>query len=290
MKPAPFEYVVPDSLTEVLELVAKHGDDAKLLAGGQSIVPAMNFRLTQPSLIVDLNRLDELNYINEGSNGILKIGAMTRQRQLERDPVIKAKAPLLHETMPYIAHEQIRNRGTLGGSIAHADPASEIPVIITALGGRVLFQSLKGHRWVNADDCFVGIFTTDIALDEVLIEVEIPPLPERTGWAFTEFARRRGDYALIGLAVVMTLDEGGVCQAAKVVYLNAGDLPVTAEAASSLLVGERPSEKLFVSVAEEAQLEINPTGDIHATESYLRHLAKVLTIRALNRAYERIEV
>jgi carbon-monoxide dehydrogenase medium subunit len=288
MKPAPFEYVVPDSLTEVLELVAKHGEDAKLLAGGQSIVPAMNFRLTQPSLLVDLNRLDELNFITEGGNGVLKIGAMTRQRQLERDPLIKAKAPLLHETMPYIAHEQIRNRGTLGGSIAHADPASEIPVIITALSGRILFQSLRGQRWVSADDCFVGIFTTDIAPDEVLIEVEIPPLPDRTGWAFTEFARRQGDYALIGLAVVMTLDEGGVCQAAKVVYLNAGDLPVTAEVASLLMIGETPTDKLFKAVAEEAQLEINPTGDIHATEPYLRHLAKVLTLRALNSAYERI--
>ena len=289
MKPAPFEYAVPDSLIEVLELLASHGEDAKLLAGGQSLVPAMNFRLTQPSLLIDLNRLDELDYIFENSDGLLKIGAMTRQRQLERDPLIEIKAPLLHETMPFIAHEQIRNRGTFGGSIAHADPASELPVIITALNGRVLFQSLRGQRWVSADDCFVGIFTTDIEADEMLIEVEIPPLPPRTGWSFNEFARRSGDYALIGLAAVMTLDEEGICWSAKIVYLNAGDTPVSAEAASSILIGERPSRELFESVAEEAQLEINPTGDIHATEPYLRHLARVLTVRALTTAYERIE-
>lgn len=287
MKPAPFEYVVPDSVNEVLELLVEHGDDAKLLAGGQSLVPAMNFRLTQPSLIIDLNRLDNLDYISESSSSALKIGAMTRQRQIERSSLIKAKAPLLHETMPFIAHEQIRNRGTLGGSIVHADPASELPVIITALSGRVLFQSLRGQRWVSADDCFVGIFTTDIEPDEMLIEVELPPMPPRTGWAFTEFSRRVGDYALIGLAAVMTLDEGGVCRSTKIVYLNAGDLPVSAEVASSILIGQRPTRELLKTVAEEAQLEINPTGDIHATETYLRHLARVLTLRALTTAYER---
>ena len=160
MKPAPFEYLAPDSLSSALEIMAEHGDDAKLLAGGQSIIPAMNFRLVQPTLLVDLNRLTDLDYIKAGVNGGLRIGALTRLRQLERDPLVASRAPLIYESMHYIAHPQIRNRGTIGGSLVHADPAAELPVFMVALGGRFLVRNNSGERWISTDDCFIGIFTT----------------------------------------------------------------------------------------------------------------------------------
>jgi len=162
-------------------------------------------------------------------------------RRLERDPLAAAHAPLLHEAMPFVAHPQIRNRGTLGGSLAHADPAAELPVVAVALGARIRAQSARGERWIRVDDFFQGFFTTALAPDELLVEVALPPLPPRTGCAFTEFARRRGDYALAGVAAVVTLDEAGVCRAAQLVYLNLGAGPVDARGAAGLLLGERPS-------------------------------------------------
>jgi carbon-monoxide dehydrogenase medium subunit len=284
MKPAPFEYLAPDSMLSALEIMTAHGEGAKLLAGGQSLVPAMNFRLTQPAVLVDLNKLDDLAYIKR-QNGGLRIGAMTRQRHLERDPLVAQVAPLLAEAVPHIAHVQIRNRGTLGGSLAHADPAAELPVIMVALGGRFLLKRASSERWVRASDFFQGIFTTELAADEILAEIEIPRMEQRTGWSFFEFARRSGDYALIGVAALITLDERNHCRSAQLVYLNAGETPLVAHKAASLLVGQSPSDELFQSVADVAsQEEIAPSGDIHASVAYLKHLARVLTIRALRRA------
>lgn len=284
MKPAPFEYLAPDSMLSALELMAMHGDGAKLIAGGQSLVPAMNFRLTQPAVLVDLNKLDELAYIKR-QNGGLRIGAMTRQRHLERDPLVAQAAPLLAEAIPHIAHVQIRNRGTLGGSLAHADPAAELPVIMVALEGRFLLKRASGERWVTATDFFQGIFATELAADEILAEIEIPRMDQRTGWSFVEFARRSGDYALIGVAALITLDERHQCRGARLVYLNAGETPLVAHKAASLLVGQSPTDELFQAAANVAsQEEIAPSGDIHASVAYLRHLARVLTIRALRRA------
>lgn len=284
MKPAPFEYLAPDSMLSALELMAAHGDGAKLIAGGQSLVPAMNFRLTQPAVLVDLNKLDELAYIKR-QNGGLRIGAMTRQRHLERDPGVAQVAPLLAEAIPHIAHVQIRNRGTLGGSLAHADPAAELPVIMVALGGRFLLKRVSAERWVAATDFFQGIFTTELAADEILAEIEIPGMDQRTGWSFVEFARRSGDYALIGVAVLITLDENEHCRGARLVYLNAGETPLVAHKAASLLVGQSPTDELFQAVADVASREeIAPSGDIHASVAYLQHLARVLTMRALRRA------
>ena len=287
MKPASFDYAAPNSLEAALALKAQHGDDAKFLAGGQSLIPAMNFRLVQTSLLVDVNNIRELDYVHE-SNSELHIGAMTRQRRLERDPLVKTRAPLLHEAIPWVAHPQIRNRGTIGGSIAHADPAAELPVVAVALGAKLKIQSSHESRWVAAADFFKGLFTVDLAADEMLTEIVLPALPLRTGTAFVEFARRRGDYALMGVAAVVTLDEKGMCQDGRLVFLNAGEGPLNAKQASGMLRGQMLSPKLIdESATLAAQNEIQPMGNVHASAEYQRHLAKVLAKRALKTALER---
>ncbi len=287
MKPAPFEYHVPDSMEEILSLLHRYGSDAKLLAGGQSLVPAMNFRVVQPSALIDLNRVKELDYVCE-QGGRLRMGAMTRERRLEFDPLVSSRSPLLAEAMPHVAHPQIRNRGTLGGSLANADPAAELPVIMLALGARLKARSAASERWVEARDFFSGMFTTDLAPDEMLVEIEVPFSPAHTGWSFLEVAPRAGDYALMGVAALVTLDERKICQQARLVYLNAGDGPVEAREAAQLLEGAIPSAELFESAAAVAsEKEINPFGNIHASIEYQRHLANVLTKRALGIAAKR---
>jgi len=291
MKPPAFEYHAPDSLDAALELMAQHGADAKVLAGGQSLVPAMNFRVAQPALLVDLNGLAELDTIRQSDDGELRIGAMTRQRRLERDPLVAQFAPLLHEAMPHVAHPQIRNRGTLGGSLAHADPAAELPVVTVALGARFRAQSANGQRWIAAGQFFHGLFTTDLTPEEILVEVAQPALAPGSGWSFMEVARRHGDYALMGIAAWVTLDERGICQQARLVYLNAGDGPVDARQAAQMLIGQRQSIKAIEAAAAMAsENEIAPAGNVHASAAYQRHLARVLTRRALKQAYERARV
>ena len=216
MKPAPFEYYVPDSIEQALDLLREHGDGARLLAGGQSLVPAMNFRVVQPGVLIDLNRVKELQFVRE-ENASLQIGAMTRERVLEFDPVVAEKTPLLAEVMPHVAHPQIRNRGTLGGSLANADPAAELPVIMLALGARLKVRNVDSERWVDAPNFFTGMFTTDMAADEMLVEIELPVTLARTGWSFMEVAPRAGDYALMGVAALVTLDENGRCKQARLV-------------------------------------------------------------------------
>lgn len=288
MKPAPFEYQAPGSLEAALDLLARHGGEAKILAGGQSLIPVMNFRLAQPALLIDLNRVTELDFIRPGADGGLRVGALARQRRLERDPLVAERAPLLREAVPYIAHPQIRNRGTVGGSLAHADPAAELPAVAVALGARFLLRRSGGERWVAAREFFAGLFTTLLEPEEVLAEVELPPLAPRTGWAFLEIARRHGDYAQSGVAAVVTLDEIGRCLEARLVYLSAGDTPVVATEAGRLLEGNELSQAAIEAAADKASRdEMDPPGDIHATTAFKRHLARVLTVRALRQAAER---
>jgi carbon-monoxide dehydrogenase medium subunit len=288
MKPAPFEYFAPETLDEALSILAERGDQAKVLAGGQSLIPAMNFRLAQPAELIDLNRIAALRYARHDGNGGLLVGSMTSQRQLERDPLIAEVSPLLHEAMPFVAHPQIRNRGTLGGSLAHADPAAELPVIAVAQDWQIRARSLAGERSIAASDFFQGMFTTALQPGEILTEVIIPAMPPHSGWAFLEVARRHGDYAMMGVAVLVTLGEDGVCKRARLVYLNAGDRPVMAGESVGRLVGEKPSTRLLAAVAEDAsQDEIAPFGNVHASVDYQRHLAHVLTQRALQTAFQR---
>ena len=287
MKPAPFEYHAPDSLEEALFTLHNHGGDAKILAGGQSLVPAMNFRVVQPSALIDLNRVPEMGYVREDSE-CLRIGAMTRERQLEFEGSIVKRAPLLHEAAPHIAHPQIRNRGTIGGSIVNADPAAELPVLMLTSQARLKARSSSAERWIEAKDFFVGMFTTALEPDEILVEIEVPFMPPRTGWSFLEVAPRAGDYAMMGLAALVTVDAEGKCQNAKLVYLNAGDGPVEAKEAAQLLSGQHFNEDVIHAAAEAASgREINPFGNIHASVEYQRHLAKVLTKKALNIAVQR---
>ena len=288
MKPAPFEYHAPTSLEEALGLMNQHADEAKLLAGGQSLVPAMNFRVVQPSRLIDLNRVQGLSHIRADGN-VLRIGAMARERQLEFDTLIETRTPLLHEAVPFIAHPQIRNRGTIGGSIVNADPAAELPVLMLALDARLKAQSISGERWIDARDFFAGMFTTALAPNEILVEIELPFMSPRTGWSFMDVAPRAGDYALMGVAALVTLDENGKCVRAKLVYLNAGDGAVEAKDAAQSLTGEQVDDARIQSAAAMAsEKEINPFGNVHTSPEFQRHLAKVLTIRALKQAVQRV--
>jgi CO/xanthine dehydrogenase FAD-binding subunit len=287
MKPAPFEYFVPDSIERALDLLGEHGDDAKILAGGQSLVPAMNFRVQQPGVLIDLNRVPELSYIIEVDNTI-RIGAMARERQLEFDDLVARRTPLLHETVPFIAHPQIRNRGTIGGSLVNADPAAELPVLMLALNARLKARKTSGERWIDAQDFFVGMFTTALEADEILVEIELPVMAARTGWSFMEVAPRAGDYALMGVATLVSLDEDGKCTEAKLVYLNAGDGPMDAKEAANSLAGEMLNDNLIKSAAKHAsENEVTPYGNVHASPEFQRHLANALTKKALKRALKR---
>jgi CO/xanthine dehydrogenase FAD-binding subunit len=289
MKPAPFEYHVPDSLEQALRLINEHADEAKFLAGGQSLVPAMNFRVVQPTVLIDLNRVSELSFIREEGETV-RIGAMARERHLEFDASIEKRTPLLHEAVPFIAHPQIRNRGTIGGSIVNADPAAELPVLMLALSARLKAKNISGERWIDAHDFFAGMFTTALTPNEILVEIELPFMPSHTGWSFMEVAPRAGDYAMMGVAALVTLDENGKCKTAKLVYLNAGDGPVDAKEAVKLLEGETLNDALIDSAAEMAsQKEINPFGNMHASVDFQRHLANVLTKNTLKQAIQRAE-
>lgn len=291
MKPAPFDYLVPETLTAVLAALTQHGDEAKLLAGGQSLIPAMNFRLARPGVLVDINRLEgELAYIKTTANGGLRLGALTRHYQVERSPLVAQHDPLLQQMMPHIAHPQIRNRGTLGGSLAHADPAAELPLWAVARQAMLTIQSERGSRQVAASDFFTGLFATDLAADEMVTEIAVEPLPPRSGTGFVEMARRHGDYALAGVAAIATLAADGSCAAARLVCLNVGEVPQVAEQAAAILVGKQPTAVLFAAAADiAARDEIDPTDDIHASAAYKRHLVRVLTQRALGQAFENIK-
>lgn len=288
MKPAAFDYHAPQTLEEALGLLNEYGYEAKLLAGGQSLIPTMNFRLARPAVLIDLNRIASLAYIEANPAGGIRLGAMTRQRALERSELVAQHAPLLHEAMPFIAHPQIRNRGTVGGNIAHADPASELPAVMWALDAQLKLQSASGERRVAVPDFFVGMFATDMEPEEMLIEIEIPAMPPRSGWAFREIARRHGDYALVGVAATVRLDEAGRCEAARLVFLSVGEGPVEAQQAADALIGEVPNGALIETAAAlAAEDDIDPEGDIHASAAYRRQLARVLARDTLLRAFER---
>ena len=290
MKPASFEYYAPTTVEEALAHLAEYGWDAKVLAGGQSLIPMMNFRLAQPAVLVDLNNVSELFYIrpDENENGGLRIGAMTRQRQVEYSPLVTERAPLIQAAMPRLATPAIRSRGTIGGSIAHADPSAELVAVSVALDGRFRLRSQAGERWVRAGEFFVGMFTTLLEPDELLVEVALPPMPPRSGWSFLEVARRHHDFALVGVTAVVTLDSRNLCRQARLVLFSVGDGPVLARRAAETLIGQAPTPEAIRAAAETAATaDIDPGSDIHASAEYRRHLAKVLARRALEQAFER---
>jgi CO/xanthine dehydrogenase FAD-binding subunit len=284
MKPAPFEYARPTTLDEALDLLRRHGDEAKILAGGQSLVPMMNMRLARPAFVVDINRVSGLDAVGDG-DGRLRVGALVRQGALERAAAIKTRAPLLHEAAPFIGHIQTRTRGTLCGSVAHADPAAELPACLVALDAVYHLASARGRRAVRAADFQVGLFTTVLEPDEMLAEIEVPPPPApRVGTAFAEVARRHGDFALVGVVAVIGLDAAGVCRAARLVFFAVGDAPVAADARA--LLG-RDTTAAIEDVARGAAAALQPHADLHASAAYRRRVAASLAAQALRTAWER---
>lgn len=286
MKPPVFGYHRPRSTEEALALLAEH-PGAKPLAGGQSLIPAMNFRLAAPDVLVDLNAVSSLEGITAHADGGLRIGAMTRHVDVETSALVAACAPLLAETMPFIAHPQIRNRGTMGGSLAHADPAAELPAVMVALRAGFLLQSAAGERRVPAEEFFTGLFATALEPGELLTAVEIPARAARSGSAFAELARRHGDYALVGAASVLSLDARGGCAEARVVLFSVGEGPVIARNVAIALEGMKPDVDVIRTAARAVEQDIDPPSDIHASAAYRRRLAAVLTRRTLTRAFER---
>ena len=288
MKPAPFAYRDPDTVEEVLALLAEYGDDAKLLAGGQSLGPMLNMRLASPSLIVDLNRVAALGY-RRGSPEGLAIGALVRQAELEDDRAFAAAQPLAAAALPFIAHRPIRNRGTVAGSLVHADPAAEWGAVALALDARFALRraGAADPRMVAAEDFFTGILETAAAPDEVLAEVRLPPWPAGARWSFRELARRRGDFALAGVACRFEVGGAGRCGSVRIALIGVGDTPVRARRAESVIEGEAPGPALFTAAAEEVRAEVEPLDDGHASAGYRRHLAAVLAVDALAEAWAR---
>jgi aerobic carbon-monoxide dehydrogenase medium subunit len=287
MKPPPFEYFAPDSVDEALALLQTHGEDAKILAGGQSLVPMLNFRLIRPSCLVDLNRIEGLAYVQAEADGGLAIGAMTRQRALEHSPLVQTQMPVLADAMRFVGHPQIRARGTIGGSLAHADPAAELPAVVTALGGRMLARGPGGERSIPARDFFQSYLTTGLAFDEILVGVRLSALPARTSWAFLEVSRRQGDFALVGVVALITLGPDEVCERATLVFTGVGPVPWAAAGAARVLTGQRLTPAILDRAVRAVAEEIRPDADIHASATYRRRVAAVLTQRAVLQAMDR---
>jgi CO/xanthine dehydrogenase FAD-binding subunit len=287
MKPAPFKYIAATSLEQALSLKAEHGDDARFLAGGQSLIPMMNYRVARPAILIDINRIDGLGTVRPTDGGGARIGALTRYRTLERDSALAARFQLMADALPHIAHPQIRNRGTIGGNLSHADPASELPAIAVALAARLRIQAARGERWCEAQSFFVGGLTTDLRPDEMLVEVELPPPRPRTGSCFMEIARRRGDFAIVGAAAVATLQERDQCVALRLTLCGVGETPIDASTAAGSLIGHAPTEETIRDVAASVRMMIDPPGNVHATADYQRHVAGVLAERVVQTACRR---
>jgi CO/xanthine dehydrogenase FAD-binding subunit len=286
MKPAPFAYFEPRTVADAVALLEEHGLDAKVLAGGQSLVPLLNMRLARPAVLVDINRIDGLDYIRDDGDA-LAFGAMTRQRAVERSALVREKLPLLHEAMSFIAHPQIRNRGTIGGSLAHADPAAELPAIAQVHEAEFAITGPGGPRRVASKDFFVTYLTSCLEPNEILTEIRFPVLPTNTGCSFIELSRRHGDFALAGVAVTLALSGGSIADA-RIGLFGVGATALRAHDAESMLLGQRPGEALFGEAGASAAAAIDePLSDIHASSEYRRDLARVLTRRALSEAAAR---
>jgi CO/xanthine dehydrogenase FAD-binding subunit len=274
LKPAAFEYLSPTRLTDALDLLAAHRENAKVLAGGQSLVPTLNFRLGRYDLLVDINRIEELAYIRfEGE--VLRIGAMTRQRTIEISPLVRRHAPLLAEATRFVAHLPIRTRGTIGGSLSHADPAAEYPAVLLALDGELTLRSREGLRRVPAADFFVGPLETVLRPDELLVEIAIPAARPGQGFAFEEVSRRHGDFALVGVAAAITVNAGKVTLA-RLAACGIGSGPVRLREAEQLLEGRSPSPALMREAGQAASRSVSPQSDLHADATYRQHLVGVL--------------
>ena len=284
MKPANFDYHDPATLDEALGLMAQFGEQARPLAGGQSLVPLMNFRLIRPAHLIDLNGVNELSHL-KAENGTLRIGATTRQRELERSADIAQRWPLLREATGFIGHIQIRNRGTVGGSLAHAFPSAELPVAMVTLEASFILRSAANQRRARAEDFFLSYMTTMLEPGELLTEIEVPALPANSGCSYQEVNRRHGDFALAGAAALLALDRGGAISHVRLTLT--GVTPIRSREAEEFLLGKKPSEVVFRDAAQRATEHLEQDSDIHASAEYRREACAVLARRALTQAAQR---
>lgn len=284
MKPVDFELHRPETLGEALALLAEHGDDGKVLAGGQSLVPLLNFRLARPAHLVDVGRIASLAELRRTAAG-LTVGAMVRQASAERSPAVTRHCPLLAAALPNIAHPPIRNRGTVGGSLAHGDPAAELPSVATALDAVFVAASVHGRREIPAAEFFRTHLVTALEPDELLIEIRFPATGSGTGAAFVEVGRRRGDFALVGVGVQVGVDGSRVTDA-RVSFSGVADTPLRCRQVEDALRDTSADEDVLRAASRLARETVEPVGDLHATADYRRHVAGVLLARAVRQAYE----
>ena len=288
MKPAKFDYYAPTSVDEALDKLAELGYEGKVLAGGQSLIAAMNFRMARPSALVDLNNVPELSYIKPTEEGGLAIGTMTRVFTVENNEEVLKRFPLLPEVAKFIAHVAIRRRGTFGGAIAHADPAGQLPGISVLMNMRALIRRKGEERWVDGQDLIIGPFMTVIEPDEMLAELVLTPWQPRTGYKYVQVARQSGGYALSAVASIVTLDENDRCKNVRMVLMSVGEVPILSQKAGEILIGNAPTKEAIEEVAELAATEeIDPATDLHATADYRRSITRVLVVRSLTEAFER---
>jgi carbon-monoxide dehydrogenase medium subunit len=281
VKAPDFDYVKPDSIARVHALMAEYGDDARILAGGQSLITSLNLRLSEPRLLIDIGGLEELRGIAL-SGATLRIGALTRHCEIETSPLVVKHAPLMALAAPHIGHRAIRNRGTLGGSIAHADPSAEWPACVVALNANIVLLGTGGERRVKADDFFLGLYTTAKSADEIVTAIEIPAATASMRYAFDELARRRGDFAIIGLFLAAQM-QGPKIERARLVYFGAGSTPVRAREAEKALAGRVPDDAAIAAAQAALSRELHPGGDLYHSAEPKQHLADVLTRRLLLR-------
>lgn len=289
MKPAPFSYVRAASVEDAVAALAASGGEAKLLAGGQSLVPMLNFRLVDAPVFVDINGIAGLDTIEATADGGLHLGALTRHYTVETSDDMRERFPVVTEAMQHVAHLAIHNRGTIGGSLSHADPAAEWPMLSVLLDATLSTARSGGGREIAARDFFVAPLTTALEDDEMVIGVTLPGLPARAGWGFEEFAQRRGDFAVAGAAAIIVLEENIVSEA-RIALMGVHDTPFRADAAETLLTGREPDAEAIEAAADAAHEAVDPMNDLHGSEEYRRHLTGVLTRRALESAVARAQV
>ena len=286
MKPAPFEYLAPTATSEAVDLLHQWGSDAKVLSGGQSLMPMLNFRLLKPTALVDINGIGDLAYIRQVDSS-LSIGATTRQNHILASPDAASTCGLLTEALAYVAHPAIRNRGTIGGSIAHADPSAELAVVAATLEADLRLQNVRGERVLAAEDFFVDALTTTLAPDELITEIRFPALPTRTGWNFQEVSRRRGDFAVVNAAATVSLDDSGRCERVRVVVGGVSGTPLRLKMLEESLIGTYLTSSSLADAADQVRRSVNPQSDVHASSEYRRDVAAVLVKRALEAAAQR---
>jgi len=286
MIPPSFEYLRPKTIPEAIAFLQQYGDDAKILSGGQSLIPMMKLRLARPGYLVDINRIAGLSHIKE-EGGFLKIGGLTREAELEASPVVRAKYPIIIDTAHVIADPQVRNLATVGGNLAHGDPANDHPATMLALGAQIVATGPKGERVIPVEDFFLSLFSTALQYDEILTEIRIPIPPPRSGGAYFKLERKVGDFATAAVAAQLTLDGNGACQKVGIGLTNVGPTPIKARKAEDFLRGKKLDGSTIAQAGQLAADESEPSADLRGPVEYKKSLVKELTKRALTRAVER---